>query len=99
MFKPNTKDQTQMKQKLNRITYTIFFFNWNLVSEAFGLTKPKRAYVLSKEFPTSTLHVIQEVIKFPQSNGPLQAKKVNCNGIFYCNNFHFVAINFYRNES
>uniref|UniRef100_A0A2N9GDV4 NB-ARC domain-containing protein n=1 Tax=Fagus sylvatica TaxID=28930 RepID=A0A2N9GDV4_FAGSY len=26
-------------------------------------------------------------------------KKVNCNKFFCCNNFHFVAINFYRNES
>ncbi|GMY07090.1 1-aminocyclopropane-1-carboxylate synthase [Fagus crenata] len=26
-------------------------------------------------------------------------KKVNCNEIFCCNNFHFGAINFYRNES
>jgi hypothetical protein len=26
-------------------------------------------------------------------------KKVNCNEIFCCNNFHFVVIDFYRNES
>ena len=42
----------------------------------------------------------------PSGNFPLfwfsintTRKKVNCNEIFYCNNFHFVVIDFYRNES
>ena len=46
---------------------------------------------------------IEKAIRFGMPTvdvaGITTRKKVNCNESFCCNNFHFVAINFYRNKS
>jgi hypothetical protein len=46
----------------------IYIFYWHQVSEAFALTILGGAQALSKEFPASVSRVIQEAIKFPQSD-------------------------------
>ncbi len=50
--------------------FLIAFFDWHQVSEAFAPTNLGGAQALGKEFPASAPQVIQEAIKFPQSDGP-----------------------------